>query len=155
MRSRHFALICLFVTLQQGIRDFDLLSNEDKIVSAGSYHTCALERRPGIEIGGGIKCWGDNRKGQTSSPPGIHRQVSSGKFFSCAISAEDKISCWGAMQGVLPDGKFSQLSVGQSHACALQRSGRLKCWGTNTFKESLPPDHLYTQVSCNVFSNRV
>lgn len=142
-----FLILTLCQAFQGVYCDFVVLDNEDKFISAGFFHTCAIESRPGIEIGGGIKCWGDNSKGQISSPPGIHRQISCGKFFSCAITVEDKINCWGAMVGRVPEGKFSQVSVGETHACALERSGKIKCWGRNDFGESKPPDHHYTQVS--------
>lgn len=125
-----------------------LLDIDDGYASAGYFHTCALENRPGIEFGGGIKCWGDNRRGQTSAPPGIHRQVSCGKFFSCAITIGGQISCWGDMEGRVPadGGRFTQLSVGQSHACALRSNGRVECWGRNDFGETDPPQHHFKQV---------
>lgn len=123
-----------------------LLDNDEKFISTGFFHTCALANRPGVEIGGGIKCWGDNRKSQTSSPPGIYKQISCGKFFSCAITAQDRISCWGEMEGQVPDGRFTQVSVGQSHACALETNGKMQCWGRNDYGESDPPHRHFTQV---------
>ncbi len=142
-----FSILNLLITFQYVLSDTSLLDNEDKFISAGYFHTCALERRSGVQIGGGVKCWGDNRKGQLNSPPGIHRQISCGKFFSCAITAEYKISCWGEIEGAVPDGKFIQVSVGQSHACALEKNGKIKCWGIDNYGETKPPDMIFTQVS--------
>jgi hypothetical protein len=148
--KRYIILLFQLTILLQVLRDSSCNTSfydiDDKFVSAGYFHTCALENRPGVEIGGGIKCWGDNRKGQTSSPPGIHKQISCGKFFSCAITADNKISCWGDMKDELPDGKFTQVSAGQSHACALEKNGRIQCWGRNDYGESDPPPHHFTQV---------
>ena len=142
-------IILLFLSLVHVTCFLTFLTNDDQFLSSGYFHTCALENRPGVEIGGGIKCWGDNRKGQTSSPPGIHRQISSGNFFSCAISIEEEISCWGEMEGEVPEGRFKQVSVGRSHACALDKNGRVKCWGRNDFGESQAPPHHFAQVSTN------
>lgn len=37
-------------------------------VSAGGFHVCALEYRPGIELGGPARCWGYNHHGQAEPP---------------------------------------------------------------------------------------
>jgi alpha-tubulin suppressor-like RCC1 family protein len=148
---RLFILSALFVNVT--CYQTEVLDIDDKFVSAGAYHTCGLENRPGVEVGGGIKCWGDNRKGQTSSPPGIYHQISCGKYYSCAISAEDELSCWGEMEGSVPAGRFKQVSVGQNHACALKRNGNILCWGKNDFGEADPPNHQFTQVSVYTYNN--
>ncbi len=139
--------IILLMTTQSASSYIPFIDIDDNLLSSGHFHTCVLESRPGVEIGGGIKCWGDNRKGQTNAPPGIFKQISCGKFFSCAISFEERVSCWGEMRGVLPEGRFVQVSVGQQHACALQKDGRVRCWGRNDFGETSPPPHYYAQVS--------
>ena len=40
-------------------------------VSAGSHHACALEYRPGLDIGGPVHCWGYDHHGQ-STPPEVN-----------------------------------------------------------------------------------
>ena len=117
-------IICL-VTIQSSCAYISFIDIDDKFISSGYFHTCALESRPGVEIGGGIKCWGDNRRGQTNAPPGIFKQISCGKFFSCAISFEERVSCWGEIGDESPEGRFVQVSVGQNHACAVQKGGQV------------------------------
>ncbi len=139
------AVVCFAESIDSDIPFVDI---EDMFLSAGHFHTCALENRPGVAIGGGIKCWGDNRKGQTSSPPGIYKQISSGKFFSCAVSLEERVSCWGDLEDITPpEGRFTQVSVGHNHACGIRKDGRVHCWGRNDFGESNPGPHYYAQVN--------
>ena len=56
---------------------------DDISVSAGHFHTCAIESRPGGEFGGGIKCWGENAHGQATAPSGIFVQVRFGAREVC------------------------------------------------------------------------
>eukprot|EP00984_Skeletonema_dohrnii_P010262 scaffold3998_cov153-Skeletonema_dohrnii-CCMP3373.AAC.29 len=52
-------------------------SNQQQVVSSGSFHTCAITHRNGLSCSGGkkkcgpVKCWGHNNHGQTSPPPGL------------------------------------------------------------------------------------
>lgn len=140
--------LCLSITRVSSYT-ISFIDIEDKFLSSGHFHTCAIESRPGVEVGGGIRCWGDNRKGQTNSPPGIFKQLSCGSFFSCAISFEERVACWGEFDGVVPEGRFLQVSVGQEHACATQKDGKISCWGRNDFGEANPPPHYFSQVSIN------
>ena len=117
-------------------------------ISSGSYHTCALEQRQGVETNGALRCWGQNSHGQASPPPGIFKQVSSGAFLSCAISVDSKVKCWGQIVGTPAHRGFRQVSAGKSHACGLTASGRVECWGRNDHGESDAPRHQYDQVSC-------
>ena len=122
-------------------------SREELSISSGSFHTCALERRQGVDIGGALRCWGQG-PGQTSPPPGIFRQVSSGDLFSCALTIGNAIKCWGDIDG--PDNRkgFSQVSSGKNHACAVKNNGLVECWGRGHYGETKAPHHLYSQVSC-------
>jgi alpha-tubulin suppressor-like RCC1 family protein len=117
-------------------------------ISAGHFHTCALEQRQGVDVSGALRCWGQNKFGQASPPAGIFQQVSSGLVFSCAIGLDTKIQCWGQIGGAPSHRGFKQVSAGKSHACALENNGRIHCWGRKDHGETDAPDKQYSQVSC-------
>lgn len=74
-------------------------------ISTGSLHTCALL------IGGALKCWGSNSRGQLGNGSTIN-----------ATTPTD-------VSGI-PSGAIS-LGVGNSQACAVLSGGTMKCWGRN------------------------
>jgi len=125
-------------------------SDVDEIsLSAGHYHTCAIEARAGVEFGGTVKCWGYNSHGQSSPPSGIFVQISSGHMHTCGILLDETVSCWGSiMQSEVPRGLFTQVSSGEHHACGVLKDGSLSCWGRNDYGEGKPPAGTFVQVSC-------
>lgn len=122
-------------------------------VVAGDEHACALRKN------GMLKCWGSNVDRQLGVGR-FHNQISrepltvtqvrdvvhvaAGKSFSCAVSRQGQVWCWGAssrgqlghasggtapvsgLQGVL------RVYAGAEHACAKTRGGQLFCWGDNS-----------------------
>lgn len=134
-------------------------------VVAGDTHTCA--RR----ADGSLLCWGDNRFGQLGAgdrekrgaakvsfetgatrvflPAGTGDITSDQSVFGCAVTTDNKLSCWG-------DNRFGQLGTGDQdprlaptrvdalsgevtkatngagHTCAELADGSLWCWGKNT-----------------------
>ena len=48
-------------------------------VSAGAQHACLL--RPD----GTVRCWGDNRSGQSATPPGTFATLSAGFYHNCGL----------------------------------------------------------------------
>lgn len=135
------------------------LDIDDTTISSGFMHTCALAKSDAGgeggegEIGGTLRCWGDNSKGQTRAPEGSFVQVSSGHFSSCAISADDDtVKCWGyrGMDSVPLDVRrlqFQQISVGGFHVCGLLQDGTIRCWGKNYDGQSKAPEGTFVQVS--------
>jgi alpha-tubulin suppressor-like RCC1 family protein len=119
---------------------------EDTTLSAGQFHTCAIEARVGVTYGGPIKCFGFNAMGQASPPPGMFIQVSCGHSHTCAIRADQRIACWGTISNPPNTQYFNQISSGELHTCGVLRNGEVFCWGHNDFGESSPPGGTFQQV---------
>ncbi len=77
-------------------------------VTAGNDHTCALT------VTGGVKCWGDNTRGQL------------GDGQACGATCGSPVDVSGLTSGV------SAIAAGEDHTCALTMTGGVKCWGDNT-----------------------
>ena len=130
---------------------------------AGNAHTCA------VTSDGALACWGSNSKGQlglgnttNQNTPQLVTggvlsgkkvvQVSAGNEFTCALTTEGAIACWGMgtegqlgnsakansstpvagyAGGVLKGRTVTQISSNYYHACAVA-SGKVSCWGVNT-----------------------
>ena len=135
-------------------------------------HSCALKSN------GGVLCWGSGEYGQlgnnasgttnkkdhpvpVKSVDGASHlngitYISAGKYFTCALSYEKRVYCWGnnvvgqlgnnvtGTDSPLPvlviDGDSStnalsditQVELGDYHTCALNSSGNTYCWGYGT-----------------------
>jgi alpha-tubulin suppressor-like RCC1 family protein len=114
-------------------------------VSAGSNHTCAIERRGAFAGILFVFCWGDNSSGQlgngtmtnSATPVSVSTPqewlVSAGTLYSCALGFPSAASCWGnngadqlgngtTVNSATPvpvSGAliFASLSAGALHAC--------------------------------------
>ncbi|MFY9264915.1 MAG: hypothetical protein WAO61_05770 [Solirubrobacterales bacterium] len=127
-------------------------------VSAGLAHTCAVTPAQSLE------CWGAGSYGQlgngatanalsptpvTGFPDGSALSVSAGGYHTCAIDADNGVSCWGYRNyGQLGSGSLTdqlvpvgvagltagpgKLSLGDSHSCAATVDDTAKCWGQNS-----------------------
>ncbi|WP_188791471.1 cell wall-binding repeat-containing protein [Ornithinimicrobium pekingense] len=128
-------------------------------VAADAGHSCA------VTAAGAVRCWGYNGAGQlgdgttTASPSpvsvkglgaGTTRSVAVGGGFTCALTTDGAVRCWGSNHdGTLagPYGTHStevvdiprlgagttvQVTTGQKHACALSITGATRCWGSNS-----------------------
>lgn len=75
----------------------------------------------------------------------LFAQISGGPSFSCGLTSEGKVYCWGSDgYGRLGNGpagdqdipgpinsadRFRKVAVGEDHACALRLDNRILCWG--------------------------
>jgi alpha-tubulin suppressor-like RCC1 family protein len=133
-------------------------------VASGEEHSCALRED------GTIACWGrGTAKSNGVSMTGTECDISaadssyacgqahppddpmknfarlrSGWLYSCAITDEYALQCWGwDDNGItsVPKGKFSQVSAGgDTHACAIRTDGAVVCWGRGAGSEGVPAD---------------
>ncbi|MBK8675430.1 MAG: FG-GAP repeat protein [Cellvibrionales bacterium] len=97
-------------------------------VSAGVYHTCALDDT-------GVHCWGNNGNGQTTVPALANpTAVSAGTYHTCALD-DTGVHCWGDNgngQTTVPAlSNPTAVSAGYYHTCALDDTG-VHCWGGTT-----------------------
>ncbi len=126
-------------------------------LTAGSDHACART------ASGKVWCWGRNLSGQLGLPTstqrslvpvrvanlGIATDVQAGWGFTCAITSDLKVWCWGKnAEGELGNGTnnqsstpvqatgittATQLGVGAYHACAVVAANLVKCWGYGAY----------------------
>ena len=126
-------------------------------ITAGENHACAIETGTSLPF-----CWGANARGQLGTGDaevrlaptavvdiGPVKQIAAGYDFTCAITRDDALYCWGEdYEGELaiPDmavdksvrpvrvdagATFRAVSGGQGHACAIRSTGTIACWGRN------------------------
>jgi alpha-tubulin suppressor-like RCC1 family protein len=68
---------------------------DELTLAVGETHACALEHVSDAEVGGEIVCWGSNERHESDSPPGLFVQISASSYFTCGISIDEQIICWG------------------------------------------------------------
>jgi len=76
-------------------------------IGSGGGHTCALT------VGGGIRCWGNNKYGQLGDGTAETRNL--------------PVNVNGMAQGA------GKVAAGWNHSCAVMGNGELKCWGWNYY----------------------
>lgn len=96
------------------------LKSSVNLIDMSGSHICVLT------LGGGAKCWGDNRQGQlgdgttTQQPAPVNVEglesgiidIATGSLHTCALTSDGKIKCWGFnITGQLGDGTTTQKST--------------------------------------------
>ena len=150
--------------------DVQGLSPDATMISAGTYHTCAVTTQSGA------KCWGDNYHGQLGDGTTISRltpvdvsgletgviTIATGGSHTCAVMNDNTAKCWGLNDdGQLGNGteenslfprdtaeiggRISSIAAGGFFNCAVTDTGVLKCWGR------FIGDPYYSYVPTDVF----
>ncbi|KAJ1688067.1 hypothetical protein LUZ63_019459 [Rhynchospora breviuscula] len=106
----------------------------------GETQVCAVDRS-----GSEIRWW---RKAGLfpSSVLGSFNSLTSGNNFTCAITANGTVYCWGplgsAMQSSFSNHSMTNILAGSLHMCGLDSSGFVICQGSNTSGQSYAPPGL-------------
>ena len=89
-------------------------------------------------------------------PEHAYKAVSAGGSHSCAVAADDTITCWGDNNSGLADvpaGAHKAVSAGSYHSCAIATDGAIVCWGDDDFGALESPSGTYVAVSAGVAHN--
>lgn len=75
-------------------------------------------------------------------------QIVSGMYYSCGVTLEQSVVCWGRLQSDMPvSGLYSQITGGKHYACGIMTNGHLNCWGTvNAMVQREIPTESYMQA---------
>jgi alpha-tubulin suppressor-like RCC1 family protein len=120
-------------------------------VSAGLYHTCAIQGLYGEA--GPVECWGYDYYGEATPPAGDFKQVTAGGYHTCGLKPDGSAQCWGSNEVLLectetgcvylyggqaspPATRFKQISAGLYHTCGVTVDGNVDCWGYNPHGET-------------------
>jgi hypothetical protein len=132
-------------------------------IAVGPDHACVLQRIRGLDYGGRSLCWGleYHYKGginpQAYDSEEIYIQVISGYRFSCGITLDQNVHCWGVLSTYAPKGLFNQLASSNRRlfACGVKVDGSISCFGKDHSrvkklqgKIDNDKNRVYVQVSC-------
>lgn len=125
-------------------------------LSVGPTHACA------VSVDGKVYCWGSGERGELGNRPSassdvpvavvadrpvIFAKVSAGYDYSCGMTADGLVLCWGTgSHGELGNGffgssppvqlvtdhRFASITGGWYHACGIAEGGLAYCWGLNS-----------------------
>jgi hypothetical protein len=113
-------------------------------VSAGSWHTCAIDNR------GVLTCWGSDSDGAATPADGEYKLVQAGGSSSCAINMDDQIVCWGTNtsgQLDVPETTWTDLAMTSLHGCGLYGAGGVSCWGLNSSGQTTSPSGAFSLIA--------
>ena len=107
-------------------------------------------------------CWGNPDAGRSEPGEPTYRAISVGYLHNCAVTAENKIRCWGRGRspgggGPEPDldreaddppgGDFLDVAAGYFHTCGLRTDGSVVCWGSSHLGQATSPGGQFTAIS--------
>ncbi len=129
-------------------------------LAVGRHHICAVLDSPRA-----LRCWGRGNHGELGTAstatsestattalqlPTPIRQLALGDAFSCALTTDGRVTCWGdntygqlglgvgaaigddelpGLHTVAIDARFVQITAGAEHVCGLTGAGAVHCWG--------------------------
>lgn len=131
------------------------------IVDAGASHAC------GIRVDQTLACWGANLRGQIGNADNTDQKspvdvvvtgaswlsVSAGSEFSCAVTTDHRLYCWGLntsrqlgnglatssnvpVQESTEASDWVSVSTGSGFACGIKTDGSRWCWGANNLGQA-------------------
>ncbi len=110
-------------------------------LAAGAGHSCAVKDRSDAPLLGKQRQWPVRTFRRVL---GRSQQVAAGNSFTCALTTDGTVACWGSNssgQATVPSGLASvvQVTTGNAHSCALRTDGTVACWGNNLSGQSIVP----------------
>ena len=99
-----------------------------------------------------VDCWGRDLGGETQDQTRPFLNVSSGTGYTCAITGDSQLQCWGILGHTLwpkqpPKSLYQSVSVGENPICGVKVDGSLRCGGSNFGGAASPPVGTYKSVS--------
>jgi len=140
LRYLALALIGLIVD-SATIQNADVVEFDDVSAAISRQYVCVITQRQNYDdVGGEVKCWGEtgaSHNGVYDVPSNLtFVQVVTGTSFGCGLGIDQKVTCWGAYQGMEVDGLYTQISAHTYYACGIRTDESINCWGSST-----PFDH--------------
>lgn len=115
-------------------------------VGVGVMHACALESSSQAII-----CWSQADQGSLAqAPAGAFVQLSVASAYSCGLTPEGHVSCWGDdVSGRLspPLGSYQNVSAGPLAACGILSSGEVTCWGDPVLADAEAPAGPFVEIA--------
>ena len=87
---------------------------------------------------------------QPSPTPLDFLSVSSGHSYTCGITTDGSIVCWGDNRegrATPPTGSFSSISAVELHICGVKSDNTIACWGYQDTRRGTPPQASFNSVS--------
>lgn len=76
--------------------------------------------------------------------------MAGGSAFNCGITIEQKLFCWGQVNGQV-EGLYRQVTVSHFFGCGILADGRINCWGHSPLVARVmgANNRTYVQISCS------
>jgi len=111
-----------------------LLDVDGQGVSLSRYRVCALQQTPGIDLGGRVRCWSAREEAE-DPPDDIFVQVISLLHYSCGLTVDGEVICWGESEykPKTVEGSWKQISADSASTffCGVLMDSSIQCIGTH------------------------
>ena len=97
-----------------------------------------------------LKAINDGTLRSTNTGTDTYKAVAAGLAHTCAIRADDTITCWGNNaygQIDAPAGTYKAVTTGWLVSCAIRTDDTIACWGDNRGGKADPPEGTYQAVT--------